>query len=185
METVNNVSKSIYIYNVVLNEAGTENKVVSEDLSIKFETSADLEMFLQDYCRVWEKRLRKKLTVAQKTKETMSTTEIKKIFRLAAIYHNYPIQKVLSKKRQVQYVVDVKRQAILICVNLHYSLSEIGRAINHKHDLVIYHRDKCRGFIETDPDYARRFKDMEEHIMETIHGKYKYNEDGSGETLKT
>jgi len=169
---------------VVLNSIRFVDKrgafIVGEDSTITCENIEDLEKHINERHRYWTGLLERELSFETDVQEIPEIINIRKILKMVALYMKVPFSKVVSSD-STNKPVEVRRFAIMICVDRKFQVGVIAKGLKLPHDLVSYHKKKFKEYCETNEDYKNKYLEVESHVSSKLFGIY--NDDGSGEKL--
>ena len=151
--------------------------ILKEEYHITFNSPDDVERFIQSRYIYWKDLLHKEMTISPRHNETIEEVEIQRIFKLTASEFGLS-QSHIFRKTRIAPIIEARRFAIGICVDLGLSVSAIGKAAGLYHATIIHHRNKFFDLCDTEKGYEERYGKIKDAVLSQIKGRY--SEDGSG-----
>ena len=136
------------------------------------------EIHIRDRHEHFEKLYKMELIISPDRNETLEEVDVKRVFDYTGEY--FDISNILGKTR-IPYVVEARRQAIIICIERGLRAQVVSRAIGFNHATISHHQKIFKNLSKTEKGYYDRFLDVQDYVLVKLNGRFK--EDGSGEKL--
>ena len=141
--------------------------IVKEDYFLIFDSSENMEKFIQTRHKFWQETLNKDIVLAPEYNETIDELGIIKIFDFTADF--LKVNNILSRTRKAK-IVEARRFAIAICVDQGQLITTIANAIDFNHANIIHHRDRFYELCDTEKGYQDRYLGIHDFVMNQLNG---------------
>ena len=137
---------------------------MKEEYFIVFDNTESLEAFIQQRYGYWKELLNKEIVMAPEHNETIGELSIRRVFELTAECCDVKKSDIFQKTRTTP-VIEARRFAIAICVEMGQLVTNIARAIEYNHTNIIHHRNKFYDLCDTEQGYQDRFLEINDFVL--------------------
>ena len=163
-------SKPITLRSLIFSDTKGVEKV-RQYYDIEFGNEEDAEVFIQDQYKYFT-GLYGKLVFRQQSFDTLTEMEIKQVLKLVSKFFKLQYRDVKSRSRKPKYV-EARRMAAMICIERNKSRSAIYEFLGIDHSNLSHHEKQFRNYMETDPEYVKKYNDCSEYVMGELKEIYK------------
>jgi hypothetical protein len=163
------MSKSILLNSLAFSDKFGE-MILREEYNLTFKSHDDVEKFIQSRYIYWKELLGKDMNISPMHNETIEEVEIQKIFKLTASAMGLA-QSHIFRRTRITDIVEARRYAIAICVDLGMSITVIGKSAGFDHATIGHHRDKFYDLCDVDKGYEAKYLKIKDEVLTELTGK--------------